>query len=81
MRSKRKDNQIMSQTIGDQTSMIEKETNRRIGIYYDYHPGTPQCEVRPFSLKHAWHSVYLSIVLIGLFAWAAASVFPKYFHG
>ncbi len=63
----------------DYTSMIEEETNRRIDIYYDYNPGTPACEVEPFTMKHAWHGIYLSLAMIGLFAWAAISIFPAYF--
>jgi hypothetical protein len=78
---KRKDGKTMKQTRDDHVSMIEKETNRRIAIYYDYAPGTPECKVPPFTFKHAWHSIYLTLFLIGLFAWAAVSVFPSYFHG
>ena len=69
----------MAQSSDDHTSMIEKETNRRISIYYDFNPGSPQCEVEPFTLKHAWHGVYLSLAMVALFAWAAVSVFPAYF--
>lgn len=71
----------MKQRSDDYTSMIEQETNRRIGIYYDFKPGSPECEVKPFTLKQACHAVYLSVVLIGLFAWAATSIFPAYFPG
>ena len=69
----------MTQPADDHTSMIEQETNRRIGIYYDFKPGSEQCEVKPFTLKHACHSIYLSLAMVGLFAWAAISVFPAYF--
>jgi len=71
----------MTRSADDYASMIEKETNHRISIYYDYKPGDPQCPVPPFTLKQAGHSIYLSLVLIGLFAWGAISVFPAYFPG
>ncbi len=69
----------MNTHLDDHTSMIQQETDRRIDIYYDFKPGSNQCEVAPFTLKNAWHVVYLSLAMIGLFTWAAMSIFPSYF--
>ena len=62
-------------------TMIEDETRKRIDTYYDFLPGSPECEITPFTLKHAFPAVYLSLILIALFVWSAISVFPRYFPG
>jgi hypothetical protein len=61
--------------------MIEDETKKRIDTYYDFLPGSSECEITPFTLKHAFPAVYLSLILIVLFVWSAVSVFPRYFPG
>jgi Mn-dependent DtxR family transcriptional regulator len=62
-------------------AMIEEETRKRIDTYYDFLPGSPECEITPFTLKHAFPAVYFSVILIALFVWSAVSVFPRYFPG
>ena len=69
----------MEKSIDDHVSMIEEETKRRIDIYYDYMPGSEECKVKPFTLKNFWHTIYLSVFLIGLYVWGAVSIFPSYF--
>ncbi len=71
----------MSQNSDNLVSMIEQETDRRIKIYYDFKPGSQECQVPPFTLKNAWHVIYLSLTMIGLFTWAAVFLFPAYFPG
>ena len=62
-------------------ALMAQETQRRIDTYHDHAPGMPGCAVEPFTFKHVWHSIYLSVVLVGLFVYGAVSIFPAYFHG
>ena len=64
----------------DTATFIKEETERRIDIYYDFMPGTEHCDVQPFTMKNFRHTIYLSIILVGMFIWGAVSVFPSYFQ-
>jgi len=70
----------MAKTTGqDFTEMIKEEAVRRAKIYYDFAPGTEQCEVKPLTWRGLIPAIVGCLILIGLLMWAAWGIFPAYF--
>ncbi len=42
---------------------FDEELERRLDIYYDYKPGSPECPIKPLTLKGLMPAIIIAVLL------------------
>jgi len=65
--------------VDDLTEMIKTESVKRANEYYEYSPGTDQCEVPPMTVKAVIPGLIAVGLMIILLLIGAFAIFPIYY--